>query len=263
MKTIKIICWIWISLWVQVMSGQRTLDTIYANEHNTVALFFPHPIRQAVTGDKHFIFSYDREVAGHLGLLQGSDGVDSNLLVITTDGTAYAYIVVYAEELDQMNYFIDEGSKIGVERPERTSFGTKDSSMVAPNLYDGLCSLLLDKKSRNLGTARSDGIRMRLMDRVYEGNEVYLLIGINNRSGIDFEMGRLDIFRVNGSKKRRASHQEIPLQPLYVCQDSPMIPSGEMIKLVCILPKFVLGKGEALKLVLEEARGNRRVTLVK
>lgn len=262
MKTVTLIFTVWIGLGIQVMFGQHNLDTIYANEHQTVALFFPSPIQRAVTGDERFVFSYDREVAGHLGLLQGAGGLDSNLLVITTDGQVYAYILGYAESLRQMNYFIDEGGAIGVEHPEEVMDEAADVKMTSRS-YEHLCKLLLDRGPRNLSTVRSGGIRLRLEELVYDGDKVYLLVGIRNRSEIDFEMDRLDFFQVNGNKKRRASHQEISLEPLYSCTETTLVKSGKEVRLAYVLPKFVLGKGESLKLVLEEVQGNRRVVLVK
>ena len=247
---------------IQVMFGQQALDTIFVNEHQIVALFFPSPIQKAVTGNERFVFSYDREETGHLGLLQGMDGEDSNLLVITTDGKVYAHIISYAASLPKMNYFINEGDTIGMERPERIMPGN-DSLTKAPNPYKGLSKLLLDRAPKNLGTVRSGGIRLRLEELVYHGGEVYLLVGIGNRSDIDFEMKRLDILRVNGSKRQKASHQEIYLEPIYSSAKSTLIQSGKETRLVFVLPKFVLGKGESLKLVLEEVGGNRRVVLEK
>ncbi|MDF0707405.1 hypothetical protein PY092_04020 [Muricauda sp. 334s03] len=52
---------------------------------------------------------------------------------------------------------------------------------------------------------RSGGIRLRLEELVYHWGEVYLLVGIGNRSDIDSQMKRLDILRVNGSMRRKAS----------------------------------------------------------
>ncbi|HAF76057.1 MAG TPA: conjugal transfer protein TraN, partial [Maribacter sp.] len=37
------------------------IDTIYANDTKNVALFFPEPIRQGITGAENFIFTYNRE----------------------------------------------------------------------------------------------------------------------------------------------------------------------------------------------------------
>ena len=50
--------------------AQRPLDTIYANDRKNVALFFPSPIRQGITGASHFVFTYNREKEQYFGLLQ-------------------------------------------------------------------------------------------------------------------------------------------------------------------------------------------------
>ena len=42
------------------------LDTIYANDTKNVALFFPEPIRQGITGSDNFVFTYNRENEQHL-----------------------------------------------------------------------------------------------------------------------------------------------------------------------------------------------------
>ncbi|WP_197062543.1 hypothetical protein [Muricauda sp. MAR_2010_75] len=76
--------------------------------------------------------------------------------------------------------------------------------------YDRFSKLLLDRKQKNIITKHKRGIRLRLEDMVYYGREVYLVLGIRNSSGIDFEVDRLEVFRINGSAKRRASYQEIP-----------------------------------------------------
>lgn len=48
----------------------QILDTIYANDTKNVALFFPEPIRQGVTGADNFVFTYNREKEQYFGLLQ-------------------------------------------------------------------------------------------------------------------------------------------------------------------------------------------------
>ncbi len=47
------------------------LDTIYANDTKNVALFFPEPIRQGITGSDNFVFTYNREKEQYFGLTSG------------------------------------------------------------------------------------------------------------------------------------------------------------------------------------------------
>ncbi len=241
--------------------GQRSLDTIYANASKNVALFFPSPIRQAIVGCEDFVFSYDSEEAGYFGLLQGGEGVESNLLVITSDDQIYAFVLKYAKELSQLNHFVRERDGIGKIGPAKELQLKEDSMVVGTSQYDRFSKLLLDRKPKNMMTERKKGIRLRLEDMVYEGREVYLVFGIRNRSGIDFEVDRLEVFRVNGSAKRRASYQEIPLKPIHGYGVPSRVKNGDMFRFVYVLPKFVLGDKERLKLVLEELHGSRRVEL--
>ena len=69
-----------------------TLDTIYANDTKNVALFFPEPIRQGITGSENFVFTYNREKEQYFGLLQAKQGKESNLLVINNNGSIFSYM---------------------------------------------------------------------------------------------------------------------------------------------------------------------------
>ena len=248
-------------VYVSGVWGQRSLDTIYVNEYKNVAMFFPNPIERAVTGHESFVFSYDREEMDYFGLLQGVEGTESNLLVITSDHQVYAYILKYAKELTQLNHFVRKGDGIGkIGAPKELQL-KEDSMVVEPSHYDGFCKLLLSRKPKAMMTKRKKGIRLRLEDMAYNRREVYLVFGIRNHSGIDYDLDRLEVFRANGSAKRRASYQEIPLNPIHGYGVPNSVKDGESLRFVYVLPKFVLGYKEHLKLVLEELHGSRRMEL--
>ena len=80
-------------------------------------MFFPNPIRQGITGANHFVFTYNQEKEQYFGLLQAKPGDESNLLIVTSNGKVYSYILKYAEKLPKLNYFIPEASSIGNEKP--------------------------------------------------------------------------------------------------------------------------------------------------
>lgn len=89
-------------------NAQRTyvLDTIYANDTKNVALFFPEPIRQGITGSDNFVFTYNREKEQYFGLLQAKPGKESNLLVVNINGSIFSYIVRYKKQLSSKRRFI-------------------------------------------------------------------------------------------------------------------------------------------------------------
>src|SRR5690606_25279382 len=88
-------------------------DTLYVNDTHNLALLFPAPIERAITGHPGFSFGYDGEGESRLGLLQGHPGRDSNLLVLTRDGSIYSYALAYRKVLKKGHRFIGEGERIG------------------------------------------------------------------------------------------------------------------------------------------------------
>lgn len=249
------------------LNAQRRLDTIYANRNKNVALFFPSPIRQGISGSTNFVFTYNREAQQHFGLLQAQPGTESNLLVVTNDRKVYSYILTYEEELPKLNYFISETESIGTEMPLIVDWQPNkrelDSITERKQFFKRFSEYLLKSKKYRLATKRKKGIRLQLQRMVYHGSETYLIVEISNRSGIDFEVDYLKVYIVNGNKKRKSSYQEHELKPVYVYHQPDKVWNGRSFQFVFALPKFVLGDHETLQLELSELNGHRKVILQK
>ncbi|CAN0486788.1 unnamed protein product [Scytosiphon promiscuus] len=94
---------------------------------------------------------------------------------------------------------------------------------------------------------------------IYYRNDVYVVFKIENGSQIDFEINSLDLYKVNGNNKRKSSHQELLLSPVYQFQMPTVVPKGEQAQFVCVYPKFTLGAREKLLVKLAELNGARDV----
>ncbi|MCX2682155.1 DUF4138 domain-containing protein [Galbibacter sp. EGI 63066] len=82
-----------------------------------------------------------------------------------------------------------------------------------------------------------------------------------NTSGITFEIDFLNIYRVSGNKKRKASYQKLPLKPIYKYKLPDKVWNGQSLRFVYVLPKFALGDKEKLQLELQELNGSRNLVL--
>ncbi|WP_282081277.1 DUF4138 domain-containing protein [Aquimarina algiphila] len=263
MKTIILIA---ITLFTNLVVAQQRLDTIYANDKKNVALFFPEPIRQGITGASNFVFTYNREKEQYFGLLQATLGTESNLLTVTKDGQVYSYILKYREQLTKLNYFITPKASIGNEQPKEI----KEKPVVQPqNLnpnrityFQKFSNYLLKSKYEPIATKRKKGIKLQLQKTVYNGSEVYLVLEIKNKSEINFEINYLNIYRANGNKKRKASFQKLEQMVIYTFKMPNQVKTGEKKRFVYVLPKFVLGDNEKLQIELKELKGSRRVILL-
>lgn len=262
MKNIVIIA---ITFFTNFVAAQQTLDTIYANDKKNVALFFPEPIRQGITGTSNFVFTYNREKEQYFGLLQAKSGEESNVLVVTNDGAVYSYILKYAPDLTKLNYFINENESIGNEQPKiQTSIPIEDPKQQLTDkstYFERYCNYLLKKTKGFVTAKRKKGLVLKLLQKVYHKSEVYLVMEIKNRSGIDFEIDYLNVYVTSGNRRKRSSYQRLPQNPIYRYYVPSIIKNNSSQRLLYVLPKFVLGDDEKLGIELKELSGNRLIII--
>lgn len=261
MKTITLFIAI---LYALTLRAQQSLDTIYANDKMNVALFFPNPIRQSITGSENFVFTYNREREQYFGLLQAHPGDASNLLTVTRDGQVYAYVLKYARHVTKLNYFIKEEASIGNERTIMDSVAnkvTEPKNTDKANYYRKFSEHLLRSRSSPMRAKRRQGIVLKLLKVAYNREEVYLVMEAKNHSGIDFEIDYLSVYRSIGTKKRKSSYQKLKMYEVYSYKMPSIIKENQSVNFVYVLPKFVLGDNEKLQIELKELKGSRSIVL--
>ncbi|KQC28651.1 DUF4138 domain-containing protein [Flagellimonas eckloniae] len=266
----KILILLTLGLFYQVhATNTKTLDTIYANSTMTMALFFPSDIKQGITGSEHFVFTYNREKEQNLGLLKAVKGEPSNLLVITTDGKVYSYILKFAEHLENPNRFISLQESIGDTQILTTgkTETTKDldvgpSVNDSPELLRRSCESFLKLPEEKHIRKKHRGIALTLKNLKYRGDNVFLQFEIENKSGVRFDFDYLKIFKVNGNKKRNASYQELPITPVYVHNKPSRILPNTKVRIVYVAPKFIINRNEKMVARLQELNAIRKVILI-
>lgn len=245
--------------------NNEQLDTIYANEHMTMALFFPSNIKQGLTGSDNFVFTYNREKQQNLGLLKAVKGSDSNLLVITTDGKVYSYILKYSENLKAPNRFIHQDESIGnTKRKEVIKNNVLKDSISVNDSLDLLrwsSESLLNLSEKQNKRKKKGNIKLSIKNQYYHDDKIYIQFEIENKSGIRFDFDYLSIYKVSGNNKRNASYQEIPMKPIYMHNIPNQILHGSKARFVYVLPKFTFDKGEKILVKLKEQSNGRYMEL--
>jgi hypothetical protein len=263
--------YLFISAFILVSSftkAQNTivLDTIYANDQNNVALFFPEPIHQGITGSDNFVFTYNREKERYFGLLQAKPGKESNLLVVNNDGSVYSYIIKYKERLSKLNYFIPMASSIGNERPTANDsikpVNSEGTIAGRDHYYERFCSYLLEGK-RRIGRLkkRKEGIVLNVENIVFDIDELYFVVQIRNNSSLDYDLNFLNFSIETRQKGKKKSLQRIYQEPLSRYNVPSRIAKGETARLVYVLPKFSLSNERKAVLELKERNGERNLKL--
>ncbi|WP_299800744.1 DUF4138 domain-containing protein [uncultured Maribacter sp.] len=244
----------------------KVLDTIYANDTKNVALFFPEPIRQGVTGSDNFVFTYNREKEQYFGLLQATPGKESNLLIINRNGAIFSYIIRYRKQLSKLNYFVSQSSSIGNEKPIiiDTTEVTEVENLVDNSrfYYTKFSSYLLERKQR-IGTIqkRNESIVLSVENIVFDKEELYFVIQIENKSSLDYDLNFLNLSLETTQKGKRKSLQKLLQEPIFKHNVPSRIAEGEVVKLVYVMPKFSIINDRRLVVELNEKNGERDLKL--
>lgn len=242
------------------------LDTIYANDTKNVALFFPEPIRQGITGSDNFVFTYNREKEQYFGLLQAKPGKESNLLVVNRNGAIFSYIVRYKKQLSKLNYFIPLSNSIGNEKPMVTdSIQVVTSEKKIDNrtyYYQKFCSYLLNRNQR-IGRIkkRTQGIVLNVENVVFDKEELYFVIQIENNSTLDYDLNFLNLSIETRQKGKKKSLQSLYQEPIYKQHLPSKIAEGKMVRFVYVMSKFSLSDDRRAILELNEKNGERNLKL--
>ncbi|MBU3026107.1 DUF4138 domain-containing protein [Zobellia galactanivorans] len=242
------------------------LDTIYANDTKNVALFFPEPIRQGITGSDNFVFTYNREKEQYFGLLQAKPGKESNLLVVNRNGSIFSYIVSYKKQLSKLNYFIPLSNSIGNEKPIVTDSIQAEISKISIDndtyYYQKFCSYLLDRR-QYLGRyiRRNNGVIIRLENVVFDKEELYFVIQIKNNSTLDYDLNFLNFSIETRQKGKKKSLQRLYQEPIYKHHMPSKIAEGKMVRFVYVMPKFSLSDDRRAILELNEKDGERNIEM--
>ncbi len=246
--------------------NQDKLDTIYANEHKNVALFFPEAISQGITGAAHFVFTYNREKQQHFGLLQAKPGRESNLLMIGANGSVFSYILKYKKQLSRLNYFIPEAESIGKEKPMVEDADKEHHHQRGlinnEEYYDRFCHYLLSKKQR-IGNIkkRKYGIILSIENIVFNKEQLYFVIEIKNKSSLDYDLNFLKLANETRKKGKKKSLQRLYQEPVFKYNLPAKVGKNQTAKLVYVLPKFSLSKERRAILELNEQDGERNLKL--
>ncbi|WP_335965445.1 DUF4138 domain-containing protein [Galbibacter sp. PAP.153] len=244
-------------------------DTLYVNDTHMLSLIFPKPISRAVTGHSNYTLGYNQETPERVGLLQGNSGADSNLLVLTQDGLAYSYYLVYRKQFKESHRVVVINEAIGNVLPKKhlddmaqKEKGRSRSVPLSDSLqYRKASRYFLEHNSKVLKSKRKNGIILRLWEMCYFGKETYVVLEIENKSKIGFEVNYIQIFKEQGSGSKKSSYQKILLNTLYGHRIPTMVPAAKKQKFVYVVPKVTLGSRENLLVELREKRGDREMVV--
>lgn len=218
-------------------NAQRT--ALYITTGKTTSLIFPYAIKHVDRGTKDILVQPVQE-ANNILLVKAAikDFEETNLSIITEDGSVYSFPVSYGEPLiwvyrfpPQIQTSIATYANSIIDNP-KTMIGIKDAS------WDIIASV--------------NGIYIK-------DNVIYYQFDLDNQSTIDYDINFLRFSIRDKKKTKRTSSQENELVPLYVAGNTSQVKANTNNSIVVALDKFTIPDAKYLAIEIGEKNGGRNL----
>jgi len=217
-------------------------QTIEISTDKTTSLVFPFPIRHVDRGTANILVQDIPESPNILLVKAGVANFDStNLSVITTDGSVYAFPVRFNPCPALWIWNIPAKAEASIQTY---------CNAIAVNLFNmrGASDKKYDME------ARVACIYIR--DKV-----IYYRLVLNNKGPIDYDIDFLRFYIRDKKKNKRTARQENEMMPLYMAGNTSVVKACGRNSIVIALEKFTIPDAKYLAIEIGEHNGGRHLLL--
>ena len=228
-------CWLLVSALAQTSSLNISTD-------KTTSLVFPFSIRHVDRGTKDILVQQVKE-ADNILLVKASEKnfSETNLSVITEDGSIYTFVINYEENPAKWVYNLPENKKAtmatyadAILDNQRTLRGIRDNSW-------------------NIDAAV---IGIYIKDEI-----IYYQLRIKNNSPIDYDIEVMRFYIRDKKRGKRTAVQENELKPLHVSGNITQVKSFNQNVIVVALKKFTIPDKKFIGIQIMEKNGGRHLMM--
>jgi conjugative transposon TraN protein len=228
-------CWLFVSAMAQTSS-------LYISTDKTTSLVFPFSIRHVDRGTKDVLVKQVKE-ADNILLVKASakNFSETNLSVVTEDGSVYTFVINYEEKPAIWVYNLPENKKAtmatyanGILDNQRTLWGVRDNSW---NIDAAV-----------IGTYIKDDI-------------IFYQLRIKNNSPINYGIEILRFYIRDKKKGKTTAVQENELKPLHVSGNIAQVKSFNQNVIIVALDKFTIPDKKFMGIQIMENNGGRHLMM--
>lgn len=249
----------WLSITMLCLSdsfGQKIDNKDLSISYNkTTSVVFPFSISSVDRGSKDVLAQKVKGVENVLQVKAGrKDFAETNLTVITADGTLHEFTVTYSDSPSVQTINVadtDDGASLILVRDAVNEREIEEASRMALN---GKVSGKIAKDDRHRTT-------LTLQDIYIQNDFLYYRLQIRNRSSVNYDVKSLKFFIRDKKKVKRTSSQELEILPVYVENKTANINAFASATMVFAVRKFTIPDGKTLQIHLFEENGGRSLSL--
>jgi conjugative transposon TraN protein len=231
--------------------------------NKTTNLVFPLPIVSIDRGSATILAKKANAVGNILRVKANQrEFKETNLTVVTNDGTLYSFILTYNENPTNLSLNLtNSNSSIFFEShlsPHREFI--KNSSELELLKEHSLRAAFARRNIHNV-KVRKDEMRFSI-DGFYVHNDLmFFKVALANESRINFAVERLRLYIADRKQSTRTASQEIEIEALFILGGSNSVEGRSHVSYVIAVPKFTISNGKDLVLEMTEKGGARHLKL--
>lgn len=235
----RLVCLTMVSLFLVSLKAQTSLCI---STEKTTSLVFPFSILHVDRGTQAILAQQVKESPTILLVKAAEKGFpETNLSVVTDDGSVYSFVVCYDNNPATWVYYLPTNkyatlatyANVILDNP-RTIHGIKDEQWDIKAMVSG----------------------------IYIKNEImYYQLNITNNSPVDYDIDVLRFFIRDKKKGKRTAIQETDLKPLHISGNVSQIKANTTSSMVFALDKFTIPDAKYLAVQIMEKNGGRHLSM--
>ena len=208
----------------------------------TTSLIFPFAIRHVDRGSQSILAQQVKEVPTILLVKAASNSFsETNLSVVTEDGSIYAFDVCYEGKPGVLVHYFPINNKA-------------TTAMYANGILDNqrVTKGIEDHKWKT--DAAITGIYIK-------SDVMFYQLSISNNSPVDYTIDLIRFYIRDKKKTKRTAVQETELKPVYIVGNTKLVKANSNSVLVFALEKFTVPDAKYMAVQINEKNGGRHFTM--
>lgn len=239
----------------QSLNDPLELEITY---NKTTSVVFPALIKSVDRGSRDILAQKAKGVENILQLKAARHGFpQTNLTVITSDGSIHQFNVGYVKEPSSLVVNID------VDQEETT--GTPklifQTDMTETEMENHASKIVNTKRSIRFVSESKYKVGLSLRGIYIKDNVIFYHFRIDNQSNINYDVDFLRFYIQDRQKVKRTASQEVDVKPIYVFGDAKKIRGRTSEDVVYALEKFTIPDAKRLHIEMFEKNGGRNLEL--
>lgn len=243
-----------------VSQSQEVIQTfaLEITVNKTSSIIFPTIIKSVDRGSRDILAQKAKGVGNVLQLKAGKENFpETNLTVITGDGTLHHFSVTYAAQ--PSNLTMDMGMNNDLTDLTPLIFQTE---MTETDMENHSADIIQTKRRIRFIKERKYKINLALLGIYIKDDIIFYRLRIKNQSNINYDIDFLKFYIRDNSKIKRTASQEIEVIPLYVYGNDNVVKGKSETDLVYVLEKFTIPESKHADVELFERNGGRHFNLI-